>query len=136
MQIPQIFFLIIAILLVVFIIISIVRFKYNRNYRSLIFKLIILILLLGFSWIWFIPMYVGQRSELAVCKFRFQVFEYDTHDYGYGNWNDHFFRMIPHKYGSIVFHSKIGGWKEYFGLKKFEYKTYKEYFGEEKDWYW
>lgn len=31
------------------------------------------------------------------------------------------------------FHKKIGGWKEYFGLKTFEYPSYEAYFKKERE---
>lgn len=96
-------------------------------------KIIISVIILGFSWIWFVPIHIGQRGELPVCKFRFQVFEYDTHDYsGHGNIDDLFFKSIPEKYGMIDLYTKIGGWEEYFGLKSFEYETDEQYFGKFK----
>ncbi|WP_271784856.1 hypothetical protein [Aquimarina algiphila] len=102
--------------------------------RRLTLKIIISALVIGFSWIWFVPIHVGQIGESPVCKFRFQVFEYEVHDYsGYGNIQDLLIRTVPVKYGAFDFYKKIGGWKEYFGLKKAEYQTYEEYFGKEAE---
>lgn len=107
--------------------------KRKRNLKKLIQKILILALIISFSWIWFVPFYVGQRGELAVCKFRFQVLEFDHHDYnGYGDLTDLFIELQPKEYGQTVFYEKIGGWKEYFGFKKAHYQTYEAYFGKEK----
>ncbi|WP_271785422.1 hypothetical protein, partial [Aquimarina algiphila] len=105
-------------------------FKSKRKRNHLLQKLLLVLCITIFNYIWFIPIEIGWRGELPVCKFRFQVFEYDTHDYsGHGDFKDLFFRSTPKKYGMIDIHEKIGGWKEYFGLKSFEYDTNEEYFG-------
>ncbi len=71
---------------------------------------------------WFVPIDIGWKNELLpVCKFRFQIFEYDTHDYsGHGDFNDLFLSIKPKKYGMMDIHRKVGGWKEYFGLNSLE----------------
>ena len=81
-------------------------------------KLVLYLLLLGFLFIWFVPMNIGWRGESSVCKFRFQVFECDWHDYGgNGDFYDWLISAKPEKYGTLVLYDKIGGWQEYFGLK-------------------
>lgn len=133
MQMPELIFVFITLILFIFLIWSIKRFKQTKDIKRLTSKIILSVLIIGFSWIWFVPIYIGQRGESPVCKFRFQVFEYDSHDYsGYGNFLDLFVKSIPKKYGTIVFYRKIGGTKEYFGLKSFEYQTKEQYFGKEK----
>jgi len=86
-------------------------------------KLILFLLLFGFSWMWFVPMEIEWRGESPVCKFRAQVFECDWHDYGKTDLYDWVFNPMPKKYGSMAIYSKIGGWQEYFGLK--EVKLYR-----------
>lgn len=134
MEMPELIFVFITVILIGYLIWGIKICKRTKNLKRLIVKGIVSILIIGFSWIWFVPMYVGQRGESPVCKFRFQVFEYDSHDYsGYGNFSDLFFKTIPNKYGTIDFYRKIGGVKEYFGLKSFEFQTEEQYFGKEKE---
>lgn len=58
------------------------------------------------------------KGESPVCKFRFQVFLCDWHDYGGdGDMNDWFFRLEPKKYGRLDVYQRVGGWQEYFGFK-------------------
>ncbi len=134
MERPELIFVFITLALIVYLIWSIKSYKRTKDIKRLVSKIMLSILIIGFSWIWFVPIYIGQRGESPVCKFRFQVFEYDSHDYsGYGNFSDLFVKTLPIKYGTIVFYRKIGGMKEYFGLKSFEYQTEEQYFGKEKE---
>ncbi len=129
---PQLIFIVIALTLIVYFIWSIKKFKSKKNLKQLLLKAIILILIAGFSWIWFVPMNAGQRGEAPICKFRFQVFIYEVHDYGgYGDFQDIYIKTIPAKYGERDFYEKIGGWKEYFGIKSIEYQTREEYLGKD-----
>ncbi|WP_282079391.1 hypothetical protein [Aquimarina algiphila] len=131
---PELIFGIIALILVRYTIWNIKVYMRKKNLKRLIRNIILSIMIVGFSWIWFVPIHVGQIGESPVCKFRFQVFEYEVHDYsGYGNIQDLLIRTVPVKYGAFDFYKKIGGWKEYFGLKKAEYQTYEEYFGKEAE---
>ena len=133
MEFPELIFIFIFFIVVGYLIWNIKNHRQKNNFKKLIRNTTISMLIIGFSWIWFVPIYIGQRGESPVCKFRFQVFEYNSHDYsGYGNFSDLFIKTFPNKYGSIEFHSKIGGVKEYFGLKSFEYETEEQYFGKEK----
>ncbi|WP_160114310.1 hypothetical protein [Aquimarina sp. AU119] len=134
MMFPELIFGIIALILVRHTIWNIKVYMRKKNLKRLIRNIILSIMIVGFSWIWFVPIHVGQIGESPVCKFRFQVFEYEVHDYsGYGNIQDLLIRTVPVKYGAFDFYKKIGGWKEYFGLKKEEYQTYEEYFGKEAE---
>ncbi|WP_282089569.1 hypothetical protein [Aquimarina algiphila] len=134
MMFPELIFGIIALILVRHTIWNIKVYMRKKNLKRLIRNIILSIMIVGFSWIWFVPIHVGQIGESPVCKFRFQVFEYEVHDYsGYGNIQDLLIRTVPVKYGAFDFYKKIGGWKEYFGLKKAEYQTYEEYFGKEAE---
>lgn len=100
----------------------------NRNKKKRRTKLILAfcsVLFLSFCWAWFTPVDVGRQGESSVVKFRFQVYLYDTHDYGGdGDWSDWLFLYrydtSSAKYGSIDFHQRIGGASEYFGLKEIE----------------
>lgn len=124
MRIPETIFGIIVLITLSFLIWSYRKSKTNRSYTLFYIKLGVGILILGLSWGWFVPMHVGQRGEVPVCKFRFQVFEYTIHDYGgYGNFNDLFFKSKPNKYGSMSFYKRIGGLNEYVGLKDFQEKN-------------
>lgn len=122
MRIPDLIFILITLVLIGYLMWSLRKRKVKVALKVKISKIIISALIIGFSWIWFIPIYIGQSGESPVCKFRFQVFEYETHDYsGHGDLKDIFIRPIPRKYGTMDFHRKIGGWKEYFGFIKAEY---------------
>ena len=94
------------------------------NFKKRLIKTTLILLAINiFSLIWFIPFDVKQEGEVSVCKFRFQVYEYNVHDYGTSHILDTIFcydRSKCKKYGSLVFYDKIGGWKEYFGLKSFK----------------
>jgi len=127
MRFPELIFGIIVLVLIGYLI-----WSSKKNNKRFLLKIIMSVLIVAFSWIWFIPTYVGQRGENAVCKFRFQVIEYDADDYGYGTWKGYFFDLKPSKYGTLVLRERVGGWKEYFGFKKAQYQTYEEYFGKEK----
>ncbi|TPN82878.1 hypothetical protein [Aquimarina algicola] len=134
MEFPKIIFIIIVLIITGYIIWNIKIYKRKKNSKGLIRNMILSILIVGFSWIWFVPVYVGQWGESPVCKFRFQVFVYETHSYsGYGDIQDILIKTRPRKYGMRDFYKKIGGWKEYFGLQKSDYQTYEEYFGKETE---
>ncbi len=123
---PEIIFEFIIVIIVIYISKSVTILKKDKQIRKFILKMTLLLLITGFSWIWFVPRHVGENGESSVCTFRFQVFLYDTHDYsGYGNMSDLFFNPIPNKYGRMVFYKKIGGYQEYFKLKSLEYKMEK-----------
>lgn len=132
MRFPELIFGIITLILIGYTIGNIAGYKREKKLRPLIRSIIMSAMLMGFSWIWFVPTYVGQKGENAVCKFRFQVFEFERHDYG--TIADWFVVLRPKKYGTVQFYKKIGGWKEYFGIKKVEHQTYREYFGKESDY--
>ncbi len=95
-----------------------IGFRKQKDNKQVIIKMVLSILILGFSFIWFIPMYIGDLGESPVCKFRFKVYTYYCHDYsGYGTFNDLIFRFKPNKYGDIDFVTQQGGIQEYFGFK-------------------
>ncbi len=134
MQFPESIFGIIVMILVGYTIRNFKIYQSKKNSKRLMGKIFLSIMLIGLSWIWFVPMHVGQIGESPVCKFRFQVYQYDVHDYsGYGDIQDVLIRTKPAKYGTIHLQSKIGGWKEYFGLNRAEYQTDEEYFGKETE---
>ena len=95
-------------------------------------RILVLIVLLIFSMVWFVPIHIGWYKEMPYCMFRLEVFEYNQHGYGKTKWKDIFIRMKPTKYGSFVFYEKIGGTKAYFGLEPLPYKLTKECCGWEK----
>lgn len=120
----EIVFGIAAGLLVVLIPLTLINRKRKERRRKLILASS-LILFLSLCWAWFVPVEVGRKGESSICKFRFQVFLSDTHDYnGDGDWSDWLFLYdydnSSSKYGSIDFQKKIGGTSEYFGLKEIE----------------
>ncbi len=84
------------------------------------FCLFLLLIIVGFI-IWFIPFHVGSVGERQVCKFRGQVFYFESHDYsGHGEWEDILFRyhwVGNYKYGRMDFYKRIGGWWEYCGFR-------------------
>lgn len=93
-----------------------------KKSKKTILKITFIVLTVNiFSTIWFIPFHIGFKGVVAICKFRLQVYEYDCHDYGSSHILDNIFcynREICGKYGCNVFYSRVGGWKEYFGLQK------------------
>ncbi len=89
-----------------------------------------------FCYLWFLPSYAGQRGESTVTKFRFQVYETDSHDYGESYLLESLFCFHwaqCGKYGTMAFYERVGGWQEYLGLKDFEHQSYEEYFGKEQE---
>ena len=80
---------------------------------------------MAFSYIWFVPIDIGWKNDLLpVCKFRFQIFQYDEHDYSvYGDFNDLFLSLEPKKYGMMDIFKKVGGWQEYFELTNIDNLT-------------
>lgn len=97
-----------------------------RKSKKIIIKAILIILIINIlSIIWFIPFHIGYKGEVAICKFRLQVYEYDCHDYGTSNIFDNIIcynREKCGKYGCIVFYNKVGKWKEYFGLQELNFE--------------
>ncbi|GGW76075.1 hypothetical protein DFQ11_1392 [Winogradskyella epiphytica] len=94
--------------------------------RKNIKRLLSSILILALAIIWFVPIHIGWYREMPYCMFRFQVFEYQQHDYNQTNWKDIFIRMRPNKYGSFDFHERVGGMKAYFRLERLTYQLTKE----------
>lgn len=81
MRSPELIFIITSIIIIVgYLVWAMIKYRRYKNFNRLMQKVIISILIISFSWIWFVPMYIGQRGESPACKFRFQVFEYDEHD--------------------------------------------------------
>lgn len=96
-----------------------------RKSKRHIIKITVVILFLNtFSALWFIPVHIGYRGEMAVCKFRFQVYEYDCHGYGSSHIIDNMFcynREDCGKYGCMIFYKKVGDWKTYFGFNELNF---------------
>jgi hypothetical protein len=129
MEYPQLIFVFICLILTVYIIRVFIKFKKHKNIRQLIKKTTLSTLIIVFSFIWFVPIYVGQIGESPVCRFRFKIYTFESDDYGgYGTFNDLFFKVRPNEYGTMYFIAEEGGWQEYFGLKTFKYQTKEEYF--------
>lgn len=100
--------------------------------KSWIKKISLVLLMLSFCIIWFVPFHIGWYREMPYCKFRFQVFSYQTHDYGSTDWQDRLLRMRPNKYDAYYFHKKVGGIKTYFGLEPLPIKLTKDCCGWDK----
>ncbi len=119
MMFPELIFGIIALILVRHTIWNIKVYMRKKNLKRLIRNIILSIMIVGFSWIWFVPIHVGQIGESPVCKFRFQVFEYEVHDYsGYGNIQDLLIRTVPVKYRAFDFYKKNRWLERIFWIKK------------------
>ena len=118
MEVPQLIFGIIGLIVLIFLILSIKKFRFNRKIKRLILKLSFSFLILVFSWIWFIPMHIGWNGEIPICRFRFQVFEYSSDDYGsIGEIRSNIFDYRPSRYGRTYIEKRIGGLKEYFTFR-------------------
>ena len=95
-------------------------------------KKVLIIPILFLAVIWLVPIHIGWYKEMPYCIFRFQVFEYQQHDYGETTWQGIFIQLHPKKYGTYVFLKKIGGVKAYFGIEDLPYELSKECCGWEK----
>lgn len=118
----EIFFSLISGLLLLLIVLFVV-FRRRKKCRTAIILTFFSLSFLSVCWGWFIPIRIGQKGESSLCKFRFQVYIYDTHDYGGdGELSDwlflYYYDKSNAKYGSIDFGNRIGGANEYFGLKE------------------
>ena len=60
---PELIFGFITISLIGFLIWGIRVHKKERNVKKLVLKIFISALIIGFSWIWFVPVYLGQSGE-------------------------------------------------------------------------
>ena len=88
----------------------------KKVYISMIL-IFISLFLIGF----YQPIHAGWCGEKPVLKFRFQVAEYDAHDYGRTILTEAFFEIDVNKidkYGSLTWFYRVGGLKEYFGIAK------------------
>lgn len=85
-------------------------------------RILAVLITIVFCIIWFVPIPIGWHGEVPYCRFRFQVFEYQQHDYNQTSWKDIFFRTQPHKYFSFEFTEKVGGAKTYFGLESLPFE--------------
>ena len=97
----------------------------KKSRRTLLNVTFIILTVNILSTIWFIPFHIGYRGEVAICKFRFQVYEYDCHDYGSSHILDNivcYNREMCGKYGCTVFYNRVGKWKEYFGMQKLNFE--------------
>ncbi|OEK09808.1 hypothetical protein A8C32_09865 [Flavivirga aquatica] len=129
MRYPELIFVFICLVLIGYLVSLVFKFRKQKNVKPLIKGIIISVLIIAFSFIWFVPIYVGQKGEAPVCKFRFKAYSFESDDYGgYGTFNDLFFKIMPNEYGTMYFITEEGGWKEYFGLKTFEYQRGEAYF--------
>lgn len=98
-------------------------YRKNKKKKHKITFVFCLLLVFCFCWGWFVPIELGEKGEAYYCKFRFQIYSYDTHDYnGDGELIDWLFLYnydnSHSKYGSIHFQSREGGVQEYFGFKE------------------
>ena len=124
MMYPELIFVFIFFLITAYFIYTIIKYRKQRKIRTLLIKTISSILIIGFSFIWFMPIHIGQIGESQLCKFRFKIYSYYFHDYGgYGTFKDLFFKIMPNKYGDMDFITEQGGIKEYFGMKPLKKKT-------------
>ena len=79
----------------------------------------VLLLLLTFLVIWFIPFTNGSSNaegEFKYCRYRLAVYEFYYYDSDVSPHSDTYI-------GKIIFTKKIGGSLEYFGIKKVNQKN-------------
>ncbi len=117
MRYPELIFVFIFFLIIVNIIIISIKYRKHKNIKTLVKKICLSISIIGFSFIWFVPIHIGYKGEAPICKFRFKIYTYESDDYGgYGNINDLFFKITPDEYGTMYFIEKKGDWQEYFNF--------------------
>ena len=119
MENPESIFAVISVLVLSCVVYRLTRILRAKEKNKLIgLEILISLLVVGFAWIWFVPIELGFKDQSSVCKFRLQVFLCDWHDYGgYGNIEDLIIRLEPDKYGRLVLYERVGGWQAYLGLE-------------------
>lgn len=120
----EIFFSIVCGLLLLLVLLFVV-FRKRKRIRVRVILAFCSLIVVSFCWGWFIPVRIGQKGESSICKFRFQVYIYDTHAYnGDGEVSDwlflYYYDNSYSKYGSMAFYKRLGGAEAYFGLKEIE----------------
>jgi len=115
MELPELIFGIIGLIILIFLIVVIKKIRLDRKTKELLLEILFSFLILVFSWIWFVPMHIGWNREIPICRFRFQVFEYSSDDYGsVGGIRSNVFDYTPSRYGRTYLKKRIGGTEEYF----------------------
>lgn len=115
MQIPELLFGYILLLALIAFGYWYKQYRQSENIGSLIAHISVVFAVVIFCFIWFVPLHVGWNNETPVAKFRFQVFEISSDDYGSipGVWNN-IFVYTPDRYGAMYLHKRIGGIEMYF----------------------
>lgn len=125
---PVSIFGIIGLIVFIFMILIIEKLRANRNTKRIILTSFFSFLIIVFSWIWFVPMHIGWNGEIPILRFRFQVFEYSSDDYGsVPELTSNIFDYKPSRYGRTYIQKRIGGIKEYFTFTPNGMDSYIEY---------
>jgi hypothetical protein len=118
MEHPILLFFVLLLFLIVYCIKTIIQGIQTKNWLRLCLKIFLTAILIGFSYIWFVPIQAGWDRESPITKFRFQVFITDTDHYSLpSSIQNVLFEYRPSRYGWMHLGDKVGGWEEYFNLK-------------------
>ncbi|CAM1374702.1 hypothetical protein [Tenacibaculum xiamenense] len=115
MENPILIFFIISMVLIFSSIRAIINASETKKWIQLFPKLLIIAFVGWFSFIWFVPIHVCYNKNVAIHKFRFQVFEIieDTESSG-SSISNVFFDFRPTQYGMLNLTRRIGVGADYF----------------------
>ena len=115
MENPILIFFIISMVLIFSLIRTIINASETKKWIQLFPKLLIIAFVGWFSFIWFVPIHVCNNKNVAIHKFRFQVFEIieDTESSG-SSISNVFFDFRPTQYGMLNLTRRIGVGSDYF----------------------
>ncbi|SEB88033.1 hypothetical protein SAMN04489761_2037 [Tenacibaculum sp. MAR_2009_124] len=115
MENPILIFLSISIILIFSLIKTLINASESKKWLQLFPKLFSIAFIGWFSFIWFVPMHVCWNKNIAIHKFRFQVFEIavDTGNSG-SSFSSIFFNFTPSQYGTLNLTKRIGKGSDYF----------------------
>ncbi len=115
MENPILIFFIISTVLIFTLVKVVINASETKKWLRLIPKLLLILLTGWFSFIWFVPIHVCWNKNIAIHKFRFQVFEIIEETEGSGSsFSNVFFNFTPNQYGMINLNKRIGVGSDYF----------------------
>ena len=115
MENPILIFFIISIALIFILVRTVINASEHKKWLPLFPKLLAISFIGWFSFIWFVPIHVCWNKNIAIHKFRFQVFEIVEETEGDGSsLSNVFFSFTPNQYGMTNLTKRIGVGSDYF----------------------